>query len=79
MLTFFSLVLLLVAILTAYNFYSVTTMNNNAKQVKEVELPIMIAYQDLVSSFHSKIGAARGYGITGEDMYREIFNQETHG
>lgn len=77
MLTFFSLVLLLVAILTAYNFYSVTTMNNNAKQVKEVELPIMIAYQDLVSSFHSKIGAARGYGITGEDMYREIFNQET--
>src|SRR5699024_5924632 len=73
----FSLILILMIILTVFNFFAVNGMNNKAKQVKEVELPVLIAYEEMAASFYNKIGAARGYGISGDQFYKDIFDSET--
>lgn len=73
----YSLLLVLIIILTLYNYFAVNDMNKEAQAVKEVELPILLAYEEMAASFYNKIGAARGYAISGDPFYKEIFENET--
>lgn len=72
----FSLVLLLVVILVGYNYIVMKNINNNTDDVTNRELPILIADEQLGMAMYSKVGAARGYILSGDPSYKEIFEED---
>lgn len=77
MLTGFSIVILLVALLGAYIIYTLVNANQMAEDIKEKELPLLIADEQLTIDMANRIATSRGYILTGEQNYKEIFNRHT--
>ncbi|WP_336823305.1 HAMP domain-containing protein [Sporosarcina sp. USHLN248] len=70
----FALVIILVLIYGAYNISVMVKSNNEAKNIVEKELPLLIAHEQLALSMANRIAAARGYILYGGD-YKDRFNE----
>lgn len=73
----FSIILILVLSLGGYIF---TILNNGNKTVENIlneELPMLIADEKIVITMYDRIGAARGYIISGDENYKELFHAAT--
>ncbi|MEN1970050.1 methyl-accepting chemotaxis protein [Lentibacillus sp. N15] len=76
MLVGFSIVIILVVILAVYNFAVIKVSNKSAESVKEKQLPLLIADEQLARTMANRIATARGYVLFGGD-YRDQFNAYT--
>jgi len=72
----FSIVIVLVVILGIYNFSITKSNNQEAENITNKELPLLIADEGLVSTMANSLAAARGYVLYGGD-FKEIFNEYT--
>lgn len=70
----FSLVILLVLIYGAYNIYVVMKSNNEARNIVEKELPLLIAHEQMALTMANRISTARGYVLYGGD-FKDRFNE----
>jgi len=69
----FSIVVLLIVLLGAVILLAVDDINKNTEAVVENDLPLLIADEKLALSMANRIGLARGYVITGENSYKDLF------
>src|SRR5690625_505041 len=72
----FSLVILLVLILGVYNFLVVKKGNEEAANIVENELPLLIANEQMALTMANRISTARAYVLSGGD-YQDRFNEYT--
>jgi len=72
----FSLVILLVVLYGVYNFSTIKKSNEEAKNIVEKELPLLIANEQMAKTMANRIATARGYVLYGGD-YKERFNEYT--
>lgn len=69
----FSLVVLVITLYIAYNVYALNQSNQATEKIVDEELQLLIADYELASSITLRIAAARGYVLSGEEKYKEIF------
>lgn len=72
----FSIVIVLVVTLGIYNFNITKSNTQDAENITNKELPLLIADEGLVSTMANSLAAARGYVLYGGD-FKEIFNEYT--
>ncbi len=72
----FSLVILLILVYGIYNYSSVVKSNEEARNIIEKELPILIANQEMATTIANRISTARGYVLFGGD-FKDRFNDYT--
>ena len=72
----FSIVIALVILLGVYNIWVINKSNNEARNIVENELPMLIAHEQLAYSMANRIGTARGYVLFGGD-FKDRFNEYT--
>src|SRR5699024_2123227 len=72
----FSIVIVLVVILGIYNFSVTKSNNQDAENITNKELPLLIADEGLVSTMANRLAAARGYVLYGGD-FKDVFNEYT--
>ncbi|MDV6378276.1 methyl-accepting chemotaxis protein [Sporosarcina sp. GW1-11] len=75
LLTGFSVVLLLIILLGAFIFTTLQNSNEATEGILEKELPLLIADEQLSFHMANLIATSRGFILTGEESYRELFNQ----
>ncbi|WP_204799032.1 methyl-accepting chemotaxis protein [Oceanobacillus neutriphilus] len=73
----FSIVILLVLFLGAYNSITIKKMNDETTKMVEDNLQMLIANTGLETAMTSRISAARGYVLTGDDNFKEEFEALT--
>src|SRR5699024_8099078 len=73
MLVGFILVLLLVVFLGSYVYYVLNNNNDVAEQIKETELPLLIADEKLALTMLDRVSSARAYILSGDEVYKDIF------
>src|SRR5699024_5002847 len=73
----FSFVFLLIIGLGAYNFFVLKNINERSESVIDEDLPLMIADSQIESSLANRIGTIRGYLLSGDDFYKELFENYT--
>lgn len=73
----FSIVLLLIVCLGVYNFNALKSTNERAEGVIDEDLPLLIADSQLESSLANRIGTIRGYLLSGDNFYKELFQEYT--
>lgn len=69
----FSIVLLLLVVLALVTLTVLKNGNTSIDGILEKELPLLIADEQLVASMYDGMGAARGYVLTGNPFYKELF------
>ncbi|MFJ7976533.1 methyl-accepting chemotaxis protein [Peribacillus sp. NPDC096379] len=72
----FSLVILLVVLFGIYNFSAIKKSNEEAKNIVEKEVPLLIANEQMARTMANRISTARGYVLYGGD-YKDRFNEYT--
>lgn len=72
----FTLVIFVVILLGVYNISVVMKSNNEAKNIVEKELPVLIANEQMALTMANRISTARGYVLFGGD-YRDRFDAYT--
>lgn len=72
----FSLVILLVILSGMYSYLSIKKSNEEAKNIVEKELPLLIANSQMETTMANRISTARGYVLYGGD-FKDRFNQYT--
>ncbi|PID24794.1 methyl-accepting chemotaxis protein [Sporosarcina sp. P7] len=77
LLTGFSIVLLLIVLLGMFIFSTLHANNEATKNILEKELPLLIADEQLALGMANRIASSRGYIMTGELSYKEIFDTYT--
>lgn len=77
MLLGFSIVIVLVLVLGIFIFNNLNNTNKLTAQVLEKELPLLIADEKLAYLMSNRMATSRGYIMTGEDSYRDLFKQYT--
>lgn len=77
MLAGFSIVILLVGVLGAYNFWSTTKVNKNTETIVNKELALLISDDQLTVSMANIIASANGYVLYGDSKYKDIFQEYT--
>ncbi|PIC64869.1 chemotaxis protein [Sporosarcina sp. P13] len=75
LLTGFSIVLLLIILLGAFIFTTLQNNNEATEAILEKELPYLIADEQLSFHMANLIATSRGFILTGEASYKELFNQ----
>lgn len=73
----FSIVLLLIISLGIYNFFILQHTNERAEGIMDEELPLLMADSQLESSLANRIGAIRGYLLSGDEFYKDLFQEYT--
>ncbi|MEK4298872.1 methyl-accepting chemotaxis protein [Oceanobacillus sp. FSL W8-0428] len=73
----FSIVILLVLFLGAYNSITIKRMNDETTKMIEDNLQMLIANTGLETAMANRIAAARGYVLTGNTDFREDFEAYT--
>lgn len=73
----FSIVILLVLFLGAYNSVTIKKMNDETTKMVEDNLQMLIANTGLETAMANRISAARGYVLTGNDEFKEEFEAHT--
>ncbi|MBA9026369.1 methyl-accepting chemotaxis protein [Peribacillus huizhouensis] len=76
MLLGFSLVILLIVLFGIYNYSVIKKSNEDAKNIVEKELPLLIANEQMAKTMANRISTARGYVLYGGD-YKDRFNDYT--
>ena len=69
----FVLVLVLVAVMSIYNFVQTTKSVDNTKDIVDYELQLLTVDNNLAHSIALRIAAARGYVLTGDAKYKDIY------
>lgn len=77
MLVGFSVVIFMVLILGAFNYYSINKINNETTNIVDKQVPLLIANEKLASNIAKRISSARGYALFGDEDYKEQFNTYT--
>ena len=72
----FSLVILLVVLFGVYNYSVIKKSNEEAKNIVEKELPLLIANEQMARTMANRISTARGYVLYGGD-FKDRFNEYT--
>lgn len=73
----FSVVILLVIILGAYNSITVKKMNDETTDMVENNLQMLTATKGLENTMANRISAARGYVLTGDSNFKDDFEAYT--
>lgn len=73
----FSFVFLLIIFLGGYNYYVLNSINDRSENVIEEDLPLMIADSQIESSLANRIGTIRGYLLSGDNFYKDLFEDYT--
>src|SRR5690625_2011142 len=73
----FSFVFLLIIFLGGYNYYLLNSINDRSENVIEEDLPLMIADSQIESSLANRIGTIRGYLLSGDNFYKDLFEHYT--
>ncbi|MGE7916059.1 methyl-accepting chemotaxis protein [Lysinibacillus xylanilyticus] len=69
----FSIVVAVVVLYICYNFYAVTQSNKATEQIIDEELQLLITDYEEAQTIGLRIAAVRGYILSGDDKYKEIF------
>ncbi|MGE8080082.1 methyl-accepting chemotaxis protein [Peribacillus loiseleuriae] len=72
----FSLVIFLIVLFGIYNYSVINKSNEEAKNIVEKELPLLIANEQMAKTMANRISTARGYVLYGGD-YKDLFNDYT--
>ena len=70
----FSFVILLTIAFGAYNFMASKSINSDAKNIINHQIPLLIADETLGQNMSERIGLVRGYILTGKQEYIDQFN-----
>lgn len=73
----FSLVLLLVICLTAYNIIILSKNNKTVEAIVNRDFPIVLGDEKIIRSIYDRIGSAHGYVMTGDPEHKEHFDEAT--
>lgn len=73
----FSIVLVLVVMLSGYNYTIFDNGNKIAENIHDKELPLLISDEKLAALMYDRMGAARGYILSGDSFYKERFDEAT--
>ncbi|MFV2047106.1 methyl-accepting chemotaxis protein [Metabacillus sp. YM-086] len=73
----FSIVILLSIAFGTYNFMASKSINSDAKNIINHQIPLLIADETLGQNMAERIGYARGYVLTGKQEYIDQFNTFT--
>lgn len=69
----FILVLVLVVAMSIYNYVQTTKSVNNTKDIVDYELQLLTVNNNLAQSIALRIAAARGYVLTGDTKYKDVY------
>lgn len=69
----FSIVIAIMIGYIAYNYYAITQSNNATEQIVQQELQLLIADFEQAQTIDLRIAAVRGYVLSGNEKYKEIF------
>ncbi|EGQ25746.1 methyl-accepting chemotaxis protein [Sporosarcina newyorkensis 2681] len=73
----FSTVVILIVLLGVYIVYTLNHSNNLTKAVLDKELPLLIIDEQLSLDMANQLAASRGFILTGDDSFKELFNSYT--
>ena len=73
----FSVVVVLIVLLGAYIFNTLHSSNKLTEEILERELPLLIADEQLAIDMGHRMATSRGFILTGESSYKDLFNQYT--
>ena len=77
LLTGFSVVIVLLVLLGMAIFSTLLTTNETAGNILDKELPLLIADEQLSLAMANRIATSRGFVMTGEASYKDLFNKAT--
>lgn len=69
----FSIVVAVVVLYIGYNFYAVNQSNSATERIIDEELQLLITDYEEAQTIGLRIAAARGYILSGDEKYKEIF------
>ncbi|WP_155590885.1 methyl-accepting chemotaxis protein [Lysinibacillus cavernae] len=69
----FSIVIAIMMLYIVYNYYAITQSNNATEQIVQKELQLLITDYEQAQTIDLRIVAARGYVLSGDKKYKEIF------
>lgn len=77
MLLSFSIIVILIILLGTYVFNTLSSNNSMTEQILEKELPLLIADEQLAIRMSNRVATSRGYIITGETSFKDMFFEHT--
>ncbi|EON70736.1 methyl-accepting chemotaxis protein [Lysinibacillus sphaericus] len=69
----FSIVVAVIVVYIAYNVSAISQNNTATEQIVDEELQLLITDYELASTIAVRIAAARGYVLSGEEKYKDIY------
>src|SRR5690625_6728786 len=69
----FSLVIILTVIFGIFNYWTVSNVNKDTKDMVNKDLELLIANQKLASSMSNRVGSVRGYAADGDQRSTDFF------
>ncbi|WP_153722881.1 methyl-accepting chemotaxis protein [Sporosarcina cascadiensis] len=73
----FSVVVLLIVLVGSYMIYTLQQNNKLTQNILEKELPLLIADEQLSLDMANRIATSRGFILTGEQHYQDLFDEYT--
>ena len=73
----FSIVLAMIFILGIYIIITLNNSNNAAENIADIELPLLIADEQLALGMANQLAASRGYVLTGDSSFKDLFDEYT--
>ena len=77
LLTGFIFVVVLIVLLGLAIFSTLQTTNETAENILDEELPLLIADEQLSLAMANRIATSRGFVLTGETSYKDLFDKYT--
>ncbi|MGE7843836.1 methyl-accepting chemotaxis protein [Lysinibacillus sp. NPDC093712] len=71
----FSIVVVVIVFYISFNFYEISQSNNATEQIVNEELQLLITDYELASTIGLRIAAARGYVLSGNEKYKNIYSE----
>ncbi|MBO1002004.1 methyl-accepting chemotaxis protein [Pseudogracilibacillus auburnensis] len=71
----FMVVVLFIVIYGIYNYITLHKMNDSTEKVLDEDLPLLIANEQLAKIMAELLATSRGYVLSGDPSYRELFNE----
>jgi len=71
----FSIVVAVIVFYISFNFYEISQSNRATEQIVDEELQLLITDYELASTIGLRIAAARGYVLSGNEKYINIYNE----
>ena len=71
----FSMIIVLVLGLTVYNNVILSKNNQTVAEIVNRDFPIVLGDEKIIRSIYDRIGSARGYLLTGDQLHKEQFER----